>query len=272
MENKNFKILIVDDVPTNIQVLGSILRNESYQIAFASSGKQALSLIETQQVDLILLDIMMPEMDGFEVCKILKQNPKTKDISIVFLTAKVEKENIVRGFELGGQDYITKPFNPLELLARVNTQLKLIDHRRELVKLNDMLEQRVEERTNQLVEANSKLLLLDNAKSNFLNIISHQIRTPLTGIVGYSALLMEALENEEHKTYMKIVQESSDKLIKFSETALLITSLSADKYNVKIVPTYISQVVNQAVSKIQPEIEKKQGGLLYTSFGCKVHY
>jgi len=257
MDNKDFKILIVDDVPTNIQVLGSILRNESFQIAFASSGKEALSLVKTQRVDLILLDIMMPEMDGFEVCEILKQNPETEDISIVFLTAKVEKENIVRGFELGGQDYITKPFNPAELLARVHTQLKLLNQRKQLEKMNDLLEKKVEERTKQLVSANKKLLLLENAKSNFLNIISHQIRTPLTGIVGFSDLLMESLENEEHKSYMKVIQASSDKLIKFSETALLITSLSAEKYNVKIIPTFVNQVINQSIVRIQKLKEKK---------------
>jgi len=124
-EEKPF-ILIVDDVPKNLQVLGSILREEGYFFTPATSGKQALKIIEKRLPDLILLDIMMPETDGYEVCRILKKNPATKDIPIIFLTAKTDTEDIIKGFELGGVDYIIKPFNPTELLARINTHLEIL--------------------------------------------------------------------------------------------------------------------------------------------------
>lgn len=135
LEQKPF-ILIVDDVPRNLQVLGTILNPEGYLVTPANSGKQALKIIDKRHPDLILLDIMMPEMDGYEVCETLKHSPATKDIPIIFLTAKTEPQDIVKGFEIGGSDYITKPFNPTELLARVSTHLEIVkvgNERKELL-------------------------------------------------------------------------------------------------------------------------------------------
>lgn len=124
-DNKNLRILIVDDTVKNIQVLGTILKKEEYQINVAQNGKQALDVVSKVRPDLILLDVMMPEMDGFEACTHLKQNPETVDIPVIFLTAKIETEDIVKGFELGAVDYVTKPFNPTELLVRVRTHLSI---------------------------------------------------------------------------------------------------------------------------------------------------
>ena len=121
--NENARILIVDDTIQNIQVLGTILKEANYQINVAQDGQQALDSIEKVLPDLILLDIMMPVMDGFETCTRLKADEKTQDIPIIFLTAKVEAEDIVRGFELGAVDYVTKPFNAAELFVRVESHL-----------------------------------------------------------------------------------------------------------------------------------------------------
>ena len=112
-------ILIVDDIPKNLQVLSNILNTEGYQIAFASNGKESLVVLETTTPDLILLDIMMPELDGFQVCKALKADERLKDIPIIFITGKAEADDIVTGLNLGAVDYITKPFNATELLSRV---------------------------------------------------------------------------------------------------------------------------------------------------------
>ncbi|MFC1852197.1 diguanylate cyclase [candidate division CSSED10-310 bacterium] len=124
-EQKKQLILIVDDAPINLKMLSSILRTEGYEIALATSGREALSLIDEISPDLILLDITMPGMDGYEVCKILKDSFETKDIPLIFLTAKKDTEDVVKGFELGAVDYITKPFNSAELLSRVNTHLEV---------------------------------------------------------------------------------------------------------------------------------------------------
>ena len=119
------RILVVDDAPANIQAVTSILREHGYQISVATNGRQALSVLERVRPDLILLDVLMPEMDGFEACRRIKHNPAYQDIPIIFLTAKTDATDIVRGFELGAVDYVPKPFNAYELVARVNTHLTL---------------------------------------------------------------------------------------------------------------------------------------------------
>ncbi|MCP4346458.1 MAG: PleD family two-component system response regulator [Desulfobacterales bacterium] len=125
MWDKDQRILIVDDVPKNLQVLGSVLKKEGYLIAFAKNGEHALDYIAEHQPDLILLDIMMPGTDGYEVCRKLKEDQKTRDIPVIFITALGDADDEYRGFEIGGVDYITKPFNPKIVKARVKTHLLL---------------------------------------------------------------------------------------------------------------------------------------------------
>jgi CheY-like chemotaxis protein len=119
------RLLIVDDIPENIKVLGAGLRHAGYVIVFATNGKQAIEIAQTSKIDLILLDIMMPGMDGYEVCRVLKSDKRTADIPVIFITAKTQSKDILRGFETGAVDYITKPFNAAELSARVKTHLEL---------------------------------------------------------------------------------------------------------------------------------------------------
>jgi two-component system sensor histidine kinase/response regulator len=152
-----FSILMVDDNPKNLQLLGNTLRNEGYQLEFATNGPTALAWLDKKNFDLVLLDIMMPDMSGFEVCEKLRLNPKNEDLPVIFLTAKTEKESIIQGFKLGGQDYITKPFDTAELLARVRMQLELRFSKEQLKNINQILEEKVKERTQQLQEANEKL-------------------------------------------------------------------------------------------------------------------
>jgi putative nucleotidyltransferase with HDIG domain len=148
--NKKRTVLIVDDVPKNIQVAASILKDEGYHILYAQDGRTALNISLNQKVDIILLDVMMPQMDGYETCEQLKNHPETKDTPIIFLTAKNETDSVLKGFTLGAADYILKPFNALELLARVKTHLELNDHRHHL-------QQIVAERTGELENAVSLL-------------------------------------------------------------------------------------------------------------------
>lgn len=119
----NARILVVDDTPANIQTVSAILKEHGYQISVATNGKQALAVLERVRPDLILLDVLMPEMDGFETCRQLKSMEAWKDIPVIFLTGQTDPEHIVRGFELGAMDYVAKPFHAHELLARVNTHV-----------------------------------------------------------------------------------------------------------------------------------------------------
>lgn len=125
------QILIVDDVPANIKILGELLKDR-YQILVANNAEKALQIAAEKLPDLILMDVMMPGMDGYTGCKILKSQPKTRDIPLIFITALNEQEDIVKGFEAGGQDYISKPFNPAELSLRVQTHLELKSSRESL--------------------------------------------------------------------------------------------------------------------------------------------
>jgi len=144
LKNKNIKkplILIVDDIPKNIQILGNFLLEQEYELSVATSGKQAIETVKLLKPDLILLDIMMPEMDGFEVCKEFKNIEELKDIPIIFLTAKSEIRDIKKGFALGAVDYIIKPFNLDEVLARINTHLELKFSQQKLIEYSLQLEE-----------------------------------------------------------------------------------------------------------------------------------
>ncbi len=272
IDNQNFSILIVDDISKNIQVLGNMLRNESYKTGFATSGKQALKSLKENEFDLILLDIMMPEMDGYEVCRRIRKHKKTKNIPIIFLTAKVEKDSIVKGFEVGAQDYLTKPFNAEELFARVSTHLELHDKRKQLAEMNQSLEKKVSERTkqlqkafNDLEEANNKLGLLEKAKSDFLGIVSHELRTPLNGIMGFADVLKHSIDDKEQLEYLDYMLESANRLLRFSNIALIIAQLSIDRYKLTFEDRNLKDIIETSTKKLEKKLKEKN---LTITFDC----
>lgn len=139
--NEEVRILVVDDNRQNLKVVSNFLKEKNYKLALAIDAKSAMDILANNKIDLILLDIMMPDVDGFAMCEMLKEKEKMKDIPVIFLTAKTETKDIIKGFQLGGVDYITKPFNKEELYARVNNQIQL-----KLVR--DLLKKRTEESLN----------------------------------------------------------------------------------------------------------------------------
>lgn len=139
MSKRKPLILVVDDNPQNVQVLAKTLEQENYELAVAMTGKDALDFAAAEEPDLILLDVMMPEMDGYEVCRILKNSTASANVPVIFLTAKREPDDIVKGFDAGGVDYIIKPFNAHELLARVKTHVELSQARREIMELKGII-------------------------------------------------------------------------------------------------------------------------------------
>ncbi len=178
------EILIVDDTIENLRVLSSILIEQGYKVRKATGGKMALKVVETLPPDLIMLDIMMADMSGYEVCKQLKENPRTADIPVIFLSALDDIFDKVKGFEIGGVDYISKPFQIEEVLVRVKNHLSLRAAQREIYQLNAQLEQRVEERTQQLQKANRRLqeLALYDALTRLANrnLLIEQLKQCLT--------------------------------------------------------------------------------------------
>lgn len=272
MENLyNNTILIVDDTPENIDILVELLEDFDKQIAI--NGEDALETAwEGDPPDLILLDIMMPEMDGYEVCEKLRANEKTKDVPVIFLTAKTEKDDIVKGFEVGGQDYITKPFDARELMERVKTQIELKTQREILKNMNEVLEQKVQERTAELKEsnenldkANTQLLTLDKAKNQFLMLISHEIRTPLNGIVGSAYFLSDSIDDPELTEFLDMLKESVDRLDSFSKTALEITQMQTIGRELDKNKFDINSIISKVIDEKQSTANEKNISLK-TSF------
>jgi two-component system sensor histidine kinase/response regulator len=273
-EGKLFKILAVDDNPKNIQVIGNILREANYNVGFATDGQQALNLLlKSNDYDLVLLDIDMPIMNGFDTCKTMRTIDSLKEIPVIFLTAMNEVEYILQGFDIGAQDYITKPFNAKELLSRVKTHLDLKYNKDQLKKVNIWLEEKVKERTQalrqaneelqeqtvklqqtltQLEDANKHLALLDDAKADFLRIISHEINTPLNGIIGFTNILMEELKSSAFFDLIKYLETSALRLDRFSKISLLITELRTNS------TFFINEEVS--VDKLVDFVQKKLSG------------
>lgn len=166
-------ILIVDDVPGNLQVLGNMLRKKSYSVSAATNGGQALEMLEKIEPDLIMLDVMMPGMDGFEVCTLLKKADRTKDIPVIFLTARTQTEDLVKGFESGAVDYVTKPFNKAELLARVDTHVQLKKAQKEIIRLE---------------QKNTAMAMAVTA--------NHEINQPLTILQGNFEIYQTSIQNQ----------------------------------------------------------------------------
>jgi len=182
-ELKKDTVLIVDDTPENIALISSLLKGR-YRTKVAASGKKALQIAAAAPPDLILLDIMMPEMDGYEVCSRLKGDPKTSDIPVIFLTAKAEVEDEQKGLELGAVDYITKPISPPIVLARVKTHLQLKKVRDFLKDKNQFLEEEVDRRTREVMNIQDVAMVAigslaetrDNETGNHIRRTQHYIK------------------------------------------------------------------------------------------------
>lgn len=251
------RVLIVDDNPQNLQVIGGALRSKNIEVEFSTSGQAAIDWLREEKFDLVLLDIMMPDMDGFEVCKLIRAEEEYENLPIIFLTAKTDAESILKGFKSGAQDYVTKPFNSSELLARVRTQLELKFSKQKLKNINLLLEEQVDIRMKQLSEANVELQQLDSAKVQFLNMLSHEIRTPLNGIKGSIQLLKLKTNNSDIKQLIDILDASVKRLEGFSYAALLITRIRSNKYSYQESEVGVNTSIENIVNKKKEELTKK---------------
>jgi len=194
-------IFIVDDAEEEIRLLSSILEEEGYETICSLDGSQAIALINSTRPDLILLDILMPGLDGFDVCRQLKDSAATRDIPVIFLSAKADIEDVLKGFRLGAADYVTKPFQTAELLARVNAQLELRRSREDLKRYAEDLKVTT-------MKADAALI----AKDEFLAAISHEFRTPLNVIHGMTRLLLESSLDDKQKIHAEMLESSGNRL------------------------------------------------------------
>ena len=203
--NEQINVLVVDDIAPNIRLVAGLLGPEGYDVSFANSGKKALEQVLANDFDLILLDIMMPDMDGIEVCKAIKARPDKRDIPIIFLTGKTDEISIMNAFEVGGVDYLQKPVNPVELIARVKTHL-------ELKKARDLISQ-----------TNTELTQALEIKNQFLGLAAHDLRNPLSAVQGYLRLLemdQATSLSSEAQQFMVSIQHMTQNMLEMINTFL----------------------------------------------------
>ena len=213
-------ILVVDDVQQNIQVVGTMLREVGYSIMPATSGAAALQRVQKKLPDLILLDLMMPEMDGLEVCRRLKADSLTQQIPVIFLTASNEMEHLVKGFEAGAVDYVTKPFNAPELLARVRTHLELKHARQRLREMND-------------------------EKNEFMGIVAHDLRSPLGAIKGFAELILEEgqIARDELEDFARRIRDTAQRMSEMVQNLLDANRIERGEMKVSLAPCELSLTI-----------------------------
>lgn len=242
MDNKKNLVLVVDDNADNRKLLGSLLSAEAYEVGMASDGFKALEFIKNIQPDIILLDIMMPVMDGFEVCSKIKKEEAYKDIPIIFITAKNDLDSIVKGFENGAVDYIFKPFEPSELKARVRNHLEL-KRAKELIAIK-----------------NQELEDLNAVKNRLFSIIGHDLRNPIGGIKSLieSVLTFYDLKNnDELIESLLILQRTANSTYDLLEN--LLTWAKAQKDETQFSPELksINEIVLDSIKLLSEAADKK---------------
>jgi len=243
-------IMIVDDNPANLKLLEDMLRQRGHEVCSFPRGRLAVARAALEPPDLILLDINMPEMNGYEVCERLKSIEKTADIPIIFLSALSETEDKVKAFESGAVDYVSKPFQFEEVHARVETHLNLYRLQRELEFQNNRLEIAVAARTRELAEANAKLTILDRSKNEFLGLISHELRTPLIGVLGVAEIVLEGMPvTDANGELLGVFERSRRRLLSMIDYALLLTEIDVAVRQVGAGHVSLHGVLNRAIEK-----------------------
>ncbi|NVN93917.1 MAG: hybrid sensor histidine kinase/response regulator [Bacteroidetes bacterium] len=233
--NEDKYILAVDDNQENLRILSSLLRDEGYKIALALNGENALKILEDNDIDLILLDIMMPIMDGFEVQKKIKENPKTKNIPVIFITAKNQTDDLVDGFKAGAVDYMSKPFKKDELLMRVKTHLELAGSRKKIIEMN-------------------------RTRDKLYSIIAHDIRSPLSGITQTIDAISNGFLEMGSDDFMKIfnlLKQRTTETTTLLNNLLEWTKLHSD--NISLFPklTNIHIILSECLYLLKGNVQNK---------------
>lgn len=233
-------ILIVDDNPANLDLLSGILRDKSLRVRAATGGQRAIATARTCLPELVMLDVNMPGMNGYEVCRELKADSATRDIPVIFISALSEPMDKVRAFEVGGIDYVTKPFDAAEVLARVTTQLQLARMRRELA-----------ERNRELQQANE-------LKNRFLGMAAHDLRSPLVLVLGYAELLLDdpAL-GESRRPFVDSIRETAGFMRRLVDDLLDISAIEAGQLRLESRAFDLVPLVAASVGRAAPLAARK---------------
>ncbi len=250
-------LLLVDDIPANVSVLFDFLIEEGFRVLVSRDGKQAIQTANTILPNLILLDVMMPGIDGFEVCQQLKSQEETQDIPIIFMTALTDVVDKVRGFRLGAADYITKPIQQEEVLARIMTHLRLCNLQKEL-----------QESVFELQVQKSELEKRNQELDAFSRTVAHDLKNPLTGIIGLTdsvASSCSAIDGINPKVLERVhvVQQAGQKMLTIIEELLLLAGVSKQR-DIPLEPLDMKNIVEQIIyNRLSYMIENVQAKILF---------
>ena len=263
-------ILIVDDNTTNLNVLLDYLHEHAYKILIAPNGEQALQQMNHIRPDIILLDVMMPGIDGFETCRRLKADAATADIPVIFMTALTETIDKVTGFSVGGIDYITKPFQHEEVLARVKTHLTIQQLRRELQAKNATLEKytsllesknmELREKNAELDEKNLQLNVLNANKDKFFSIIAHDLRNPLGALRELPQIIIENIEHYNTEELIRMVsmqRDAAKNIFALLDNLLTWSRIQRGLIELKAQRLDLKEIVGRNMSLMQMNAEQK---------------
>ncbi|WP_126386756.1 hybrid sensor histidine kinase/response regulator [Pseudanabaena sp. ABRG5-3] len=247
-QGNNSSVLIVDDTVYNIQLLSLMLIRQGYKVEQATNGKDALEKANSQLPDIILLDIRMPDIDGYEVCKILKDNPKTQAIPIIFISSIEEPSEKVEAFSVGGVDYISKPFQLIEVLARIETHLRLCSLQKKLQEQNEQLQLSASVLARSLKQEQE----LSEMKTNFISVVSHEFRTPLTTIQSASELLEHYEWTKEEQTeQLHQIQSEVKHMTDLMEDVLFLSRTNANKTKLNLTEFDLLKFCKQLLRQIK---------------------
>ena len=242
-------VLVVDDEPNNLEVLQGLLSLEGLSVVTAADGEAALLSMPGCQPDLVLLDVRMPGLDGFEVCRRIKDNPVTAFVPVVIVTALQGSQDRKRGAAAGADEFLSKPFDPVELITRVKALLRYKRFHDQVTAANAVLEQRVAERTAELQRALTELRGLEHLKSEFITNVSHELRTPLQHVKGYIDLLADgAMGNLTPKQAegLSLAQDAVDRLENVVDDIVDFSSL--DEGTLVFEPIYVLDVCRNVIN------------------------
>ncbi|MBV1907179.1 MAG: response regulator, partial [Pseudomonadales bacterium] len=211
-------VLVVDDVLDNVKLLRYDLEDEGYTVYTASSGMECLAKAEELLPDIILLDIFMPDMDGYETCRRLKADKNLKDVPVILVSAKDLHENVVKGLDAGAQDFVAKPFQFPVVAARVRSQLR-----------TKQVQDQLKQSNAQLLDARRTAIALADQKEIFFASMSHEIRTPMTGVVGMVELLADTRLNKQQREFLDAIRVSADSLLMLVDDILAHSKMDMGK-------------------------------------------
>ena len=247
-KSQNAYILIVDDTIYNVQLLSLLLMRQGYKVQTATGGLEALAKVNQQLPDIILLDIRMPDINGYEVCTRLKANPVTKDVPIIFISSIEETSEKVEAFSVGGVDYISKPFQLIEVLARIETHLRLCSLQKKLQEQNEQLQISADILSRSLKHERE----LSQMKTDFISVVSHEFRTPLTTIQSASELL-EYYEwsKEEQVDQLHQIQAEVKHMTALMEDVLFLSRSNTNKVKLNLTKFDLFSFCSQLLSQMQ---------------------